>query len=74
MCIAFGRNRLGQATKRLSLGATVTLPFVIISGMLGMNFDIIPLAHHPFGFWILLGMQVAVGLALLGTLRVAKFL
>ena len=67
-------NRLGQATKGLSLVATVTLPFVIISGMWGMNFDIIPLAHHPFGFWLLLGIQVAVGLALLGLLRVSKLL
>jgi magnesium transporter len=54
--------------------ATVTLPFVIISGMWGMNFDGIPLAHHPAGFWILLGVQMAVGLALLALLRFTKLL
>jgi Mg2+ and Co2+ transporter CorA len=67
-------NRLGQATKGLSLVATVTLPFVIISGMWGMNFDSIPLSHHPSGFWLLLGFQVAVGLVLLALLRVTKLL
>src|SRR5438477_7808362 len=61
-------NRLGQATKGLSLVATVTLPFVIISGMWGMNFNKIPLQAHPNGFWLLLGIQIAVGLALLGLL------
>ena len=67
-------NRLGLATKGLSVVATVTLPFLIISGMWGMNFDVIPLAHHPYGFWLLLGLQVAVGLGLLGILRVSKLL
>ena len=42
--------------------------------MWGMNFDTIPLAHHPLGFWLLLGIQVAVGLLLLGLLRVSKLL
>ena len=67
-------NRLGQATKGLSLVATVTLPFVIISGMWGMNFDIIPLQHHAAGFWLLLGIQVGVGLLLLAILRLARLL
>lgn len=67
-------NRLGQATKGLSVVATVTLPFVIISGMWGMNFEKIPLQTHPNGFWLLLGIQVAVGLALLAILRVLKLL
>lgn len=67
-------NRLGKATKGLSVFATVTLPFVIISGMWGMNFQHIPLSGHPYGFWILLGLQVAVGLGLLGLLRMSKIL
>ncbi|HET9425733.1 MAG TPA: magnesium transporter CorA family protein [Gemmatimonadaceae bacterium] len=67
-------NRLGTATKGLSIFATVTLPFVIVSGMWGMNFQHIPLAAHPFGFWILLGLQLAIGLTLLGILRFARII
>lgn len=67
-------NRLGMATKGLSVVATVTLPFVIISGMWGMNFSNIPLQNHPDGFWLLLGIQVAVGLVLLAILRALKLL
>jgi magnesium transporter len=67
-------NRLGTATKGLSIFATVTLPFVIVSGMWGMNFQHIPLSAHPYGFWILLGVQLAIGLALLGILRFRRII
>lgn len=67
-------NRLGQATKGLSLIATVTIPFVVISGMWGMNFARIPLADHPLGFWILLGGQLAIGALLLAALRLLRLL
>ena len=67
-------NRLGTATKGLSIFATVTLPFVIISGMWGMNFQHIPLSAHPYGFWILLGLQLAIGLLLLGILRLRRII
>jgi magnesium transporter len=65
-------NRLGTATKGLSIFATVTLPFVIVSGMWGMNFQHIPLSAHPYGFWILLGLQLLIGMLLLGVLRLRR--
>jgi magnesium transporter len=67
-------NRLGNATKGLSIFATVTLPFVVVSGMWGMNFRNIPLSEHPYGFWILLGLQLAIGLLLLGILRLRRII
>ena len=67
-------NRLGIATKGLSVVATVTLPFVIVSGMWGMNFSHIPLSDHPGGFWILLGVQLLIGLVLLIALRLRRLI
>jgi magnesium transporter len=67
-------NRLGIATKGLSVVATVTLPFVIVSGMWGMNFQQIPLSNHPHGFWILLGLQLLIGLILLVALRLRRLI
>jgi magnesium transporter len=67
-------NRLGTATKGLSIFATVTLPFVIVSGMWGMNFQHIPLSAHPHGFWILLGLQLLIGLLLLVILRLRRII
>jgi magnesium transporter len=62
-------NRMSQSSKALGVIATVTLPFVIVSGMWGMNFDRIPLASHPYGFWILLGLQLLIAAVILGVLR-----
>jgi magnesium transporter len=62
-------NRLGHITKGLSVVATISIPFVVISGMYGMNFQDIPLSHHPHGFWIMLVLQVAIGVGLVALLK-----
>jgi magnesium transporter len=67
-------NRLGMATKALSVVATVTLPFVVVSGMWGMNFENIPLHSNPHGFLILVLAQLALGLTILGGLKWRKLL
>ena len=67
-------NRLGMATKALGVVATVTLPFVVVSGMWGMNFEHIPLHGHPHGFMILVLAQLALGLTILAGLKWRKLL
>ena len=67
-------NRLGTATKRLSVVATLSLPFVVISGMWGMNFAVVPFSHVPYGFEMLVAVQLVLGLALLYYLRWRKIL
>jgi len=67
-------NRLGMVTKGLSVVATLSVPFVVISGMWGMNFQRIPLSDHPYGFWIMLVLQLAVGGVLIALLRSRKWL
>ena len=62
-------NRLGLITKGLSVVATLSVPFVVVSGMWGMNFDNIPLAHNPYGFWIMLVVQLGLGALFLMILR-----
>ena len=67
-------NRLGMATETLGVVATVTLPFVVVSGMWGMNFEHIPLHTHPHGFMILVFGQIALSLLILAGLRWRKLL
>jgi magnesium transporter len=62
-------NRLGQVTKGLTVVATLSVPFVVVSGMWGMNFDRIPLKEWPLGFEIMLVTQLALGGGLLWLLR-----
>lgn len=62
-------NRLGQVTKGLTVLTTLALPFVVVSGMWGMNFDRIPLSQNPWGFEIMLFAQLALGGGTLWVLR-----
>jgi magnesium transporter len=67
-------NRLGSITKGLSVVATLSVPFVVISGMWGMNFADIPLHAHAYGFWIMLVLQLVVGVGLVALLKWKKLL
>jgi magnesium transporter len=67
-------NRLGSVTKALSVVATVSVPFVVVSGMWGMNFERIPLSHTSHGFWTMLVLQLGLGGLLLLYLRWRKLL
>jgi magnesium transporter len=67
-------NRLGQTTKALSVVATMSLPFVVVSGMWGMNFGHIPLSSWPHGFWVLLVGQLGLGGLLLFYMRWRRWL
>lgn len=67
-------NRLGQTTKALSVLATMSIPFVVVSGMWGMNFTTMPLSNWPHGFWFMLLLQLGLGALLLFFLRWRRWL
>ena len=67
-------NRLGAVSKSLAVVGSLSVPFVVIAGMYGMNFDRIPLAHNPYGFEIMFGVQLALGFLLLLLLRRLKWI
>lgn len=62
-------NRLNVITKGLTVVATLSVPFVVVSGMWGMNFAHIPLSDWPHGFWVMFAGQLALGGALVWLLR-----
>jgi magnesium transporter len=67
-------NRLNLVTKGLTVVATLSVPFVVVSGMWGMNFDRIPLAHSYWGFEIMVIAQLALGAGLIALLKWRKWL
>lgn len=62
-------NRMGIVTKGLTVVATMSVPFVVVSGMWGMNFTNIPLSGSAHGFWVLLAVQLGLGGALIWILH-----
>lgn len=67
-------NRLGGITKTLSVVATISVPFVVVSGMWGMNVTGLPFADEAHGFWTLLVLQLLLGALLLLGLRWRRIL
>ncbi len=57
-------GRLSEAQNRslfvLTIVTVLALPINIIAGLLGMNVGGIPLAEHPFGFWIVVAIIAAL--------------
>ena len=66
--------RLGRITTGLSVVATLSVPFVVISGMWGMNFEKIPLQHTAHGFWLMLAIQLGLGAGLVALLKWRRWL
>jgi magnesium transporter len=67
-------NRLGRVSKGLAVVATISVPFVVVSGMWGMNFAHIPFSNVPHAFWLMLVLQLALGVLLVLGLRLFKLL
>ena len=67
-------NRMGRVTQGLTIVATMSVPFVVVSGIYGMNFERIPLASHPLGFEIMVAIQLTLGIGLIALLRWRKWL
>ncbi|MEO7455861.1 MAG: magnesium transporter CorA family protein [Gemmatimonadaceae bacterium] len=67
-------NRLGLVSKGLALVGALSVPFVVVAGVYGMNFEHIPLQHHPYGFEIMVAIQAVIALVFLAVLRWRKML
>jgi len=66
-------ERLNKVMKYLAIVSTLLLPMTVISGIFGMNFDVIPIAHHGYGFWMAVGMMVASAVILLAVFRARRW-
>ncbi|MDP2310092.1 MAG: magnesium/cobalt transporter CorA [Pseudomonadota bacterium] len=66
-------ERLNKVMKYLAIVSTLLLPMTVISGIFGMNFDVIPIAHQVYGFWMAVGMMLMSAVILLGVFRVRRW-
>ena len=68
------QQKLNEVMKVLTVIGTVNLPLTLIAGLWGMNFDRIPWAHDPLGFWYIFGILLLVVLAMLAVFRSFRWL
>ena len=57
--------RLNEVMKVMTIVTCLLAPATVIGGVFGMNFDIIPFAHHERGFYLAVGIMFLVPLIML---------
>lgn len=58
-------NQTNETMRFLAIVTTIFAPLTLLSGLYGMNFDIMPGLHNKNGFWLMLGVMVLTTIALL---------
>lgn len=53
-------NRVNMELRALTVVAMLFMPATLIAGIFGMNFESIPWAQHPKGFWFALGIMASI--------------
>jgi magnesium transporter len=66
--IARGGHRTNEIMKVLTLTSVILLPGALLAGVMGMNFKV-GLFTHPWLFWVVLGLIVAIAPLTLGMAR-----
>lgn len=61
--------RMNEVMKTLAILTTVMAPATVIGGIFGMNFDIIPYAHHQWGFYGTVVVMFAIPLIMIWWFR-----
>jgi magnesium transporter len=67
-------NRLSEAMKTLTALATIGLPFTIVSGFFGMNFERLPWIKQPWGVPAAIALMVVLSGTLYVVLRSRRWL
>jgi magnesium transporter len=58
-------NRMNEVMKVLTIIATIFIPLSFLTGLYGMNFDVMPELHVPWAYPALLGVMATVGIGML---------
>lgn len=63
--ISLNANHLNQIMKALTIVTVIFVPLTLLVGIYGMNFEYIPELKSEHGYFVLLGVMVAIALGLL---------
>jgi magnesium transporter len=61
--------KMNEVMKVMAIVTCLLAPATVIGGMFGMNFDIIPYAHHQFGFYLACAMMIIIPIVMLYIFR-----
>ncbi len=61
--------KMNEVMKVMAIVTCLLAPATVIGGIFGMNFEIIPLLHNKWGFFISVGLMLFIPLAMIGMFR-----
>jgi magnesium transporter len=61
--------KLNEVMKVMAIVTCLLAPATVIGGIFGMNFDIIPYAHHSWGFYFAVGLMLLIPIWMLWEFR-----
>lgn len=67
--LSIASNDVAQTVKKMTAVTAILMVDALVSGVYGMNFDIMPELHWPYGYAWALGLMVVTSLALWGLFR-----
>lgn len=76
--LSINSNRMNSIMMTLTIISSIFIPLTFIAGVYGMNFDNMPELHWHYGYFIVLGAMLLIGVAMLmwfkykGWLRIFK--
>ena len=59
-------EKIDSRSLQIAIVAMIFLPLTFITGLLGMNVDGIPYAHHPGAFWTVTALCLAIAVVIAG--------
>jgi magnesium transporter len=66
-------NKTNEIMKILTLISSIILPLTFLTGLYGMNV-LLPMSDNSLAFWIIIGMMVCIGLAMVFLFRKRKWM
>lgn len=72
--ISFVSNKLNEVMKVLTIIATIMMPLTLISGIYGMNFKYMPELNWRFGYFLILGLMLFLGIVMMIFFKRKKWL
>lgn len=67
-------HRTSEIMRTLTVITALFMPLTLITGIFGMNFEILPLLKNRQGFWIVMGLMVVIVIGLLIFFRRKRFI
>lgn len=67
-------HRTSEIVRTLTVITALFMPLTLITGIFGMNFDVMPLVGHAVGFWITMGAMAVIVAGLMFIFRRRKYL